>query len=128
MGDSLRGCEFMTDVVTARKRRRVRDESMQAVKTEQQEQLVEQVLNTYATSTSATLDQVQRGSVTGLDTSKLGQVYREKSKHSLVYAKKVAQEDAAVAAKILTEDLAGGAFISKKSPVPSQSNPRMAAA
>lgn len=107
-GESLRGMEHITDINTGRKRRRVRDEAIRATVIEQQEQLIQHVLDGYLTgndtSRARVEDQVKSNAVK-MDNSKLAKVYGTKAQEALVYAKRVAHEDARAAAEILADDL-----------------------
>ena len=80
IGESLRGMEHYTDISQARRRERLRSDAIR---------LVEEHQNRDKTIRS----------------KKLACMYRESAKESMVYASKIAEEDANVAAAILAEDL-----------------------
>eukprot|EP00985_Skeletonema_marinoi_P009755 scaffold4541_cov121-Skeletonema_marinoi.AAC.14 len=79
IGESLRGMERYTDISQARRRERLRSDAIK---------LVEEHQN---------LNETIR--------SKLACMYRETAEEAMVYARKIAEEDANIAAVILAEDL-----------------------
>eukprot|EP00984_Skeletonema_dohrnii_P004205 scaffold1480_cov106-Skeletonema_dohrnii-CCMP3373.AAC.6 len=82
IGESLRGMERYTDISQARRRERLRSDTIKIVEEHQN------------------LDETLR--------SKLACMYRETAKEAMVYARKIAEEDANIlniAAAILAEDL-----------------------
>lgn len=89
IGESLRGMENMTDVVGFLQRKRVKDEAYEAVYTEQQDQHRKSSLRTSVSWNSEAL----------------AETYSSKTKEALVYARRIAQEDALVSAEIMIEDL-----------------------
>ena len=93
IGESLRGMEHYTDISKARRREQLRSNSIR---------LVEEHQN---------LDKTSR--------NKLACMYRESAKEAMMYARKIAEEDANVAAAILTEDLKQGVDDVSSSPSPS---------
>jgi len=106
-GESLRGMEHITDTTIGRKRRRVQEEAIQATMFEQQEQLIQHVLDGYFINNSnrARVEDQVKSRALKMNSSKLANVYGAKAQEALVYAKRVGQEDAKVAAEILAADL-----------------------
>ena len=79
IGESLRGMEHYTDISRTLERKRVRSDSIR---------VVEELQNLDTTSSD-----------------ELAYVYQQRTKKALLYARSIAEEDAKVAATILTEDL-----------------------
>mmetsp|Transcript_37863 Transcript_37863/g.79803 ORF Transcript_37863/g.79803 Transcript_37863/m.79803 type:complete len:323 (+) Transcript_37863:74-1042(+) len=109
-GDSLRGMEHLTDVSSGRKRRRIKDDAIQATIVEQNKQLIDRVLETYAASNSNSSDSLMAESrlkkrALWMDNRKLATMYRDNSKDALLHAKRVGVDDAKVAAEILSQDM-----------------------
>lgn len=103
-GESLRGMEYITDIANGRKRRRVdiRRDAMGAIVIEQRAQFVRHIL--LSRDTRRTVDQIKSGTLE-MDHCKLAGVYGSKAREAMVYAKRVGEDDAKVAAAILAEDL-----------------------
>lgn len=109
-GDSLRGLEHITDANIGRKRRRVQGEAIRAAVVEQQEQLVQHVLHVAhsAGEDGAEAEDRARAGATRMDAARLAAAYGPRTRGALNYARRVAQEDAQIAAEILAEDLRVG--------------------
>ena len=97
IGESLRGMEHHTDISKARGRERLRSDVIRLVDEHQNLQEIE-------------------------NRSKLACMYRERTKEALVSSRKVAEEDARIAAAILAEDLKHGADVVAPSLTPSTLN------
>jgi len=82
IGEALRGMEHCTDISQACRRERLRSDAIRLIQEHQN------------------LDETTR--------SKLACMYRETAKEAMVYARKIAEEDANIAAATLTEDLKQG--------------------
>mmetsp|Transcript_15442 Transcript_15442/g.33200 ORF Transcript_15442/g.33200 Transcript_15442/m.33200 type:complete len:283 (-) Transcript_15442:113-961(-) len=120
-GESLRGMEHMTELIIGRKRLKTKIMAIKVVTlmTEQQEQQqLEQQLhyvssdssddtnNDGKNTTSTTMarkDKSKKG--LGNHRSTLAEMYRLKARQALLYAIRVGEEDAKVAAEILAEDI-----------------------
>jgi hypothetical protein len=100
-GDSLRGMEHITDLSMGKLRQAAKNEAIKSVNEEQCRQLLVKALSCASTSESVAL------STDGfrVDTAELSNVYSQKTKASLMYAKQLAEEDARVAAEILAQDM-----------------------
>mmetsp|Transcript_29113 Transcript_29113/g.60691 ORF Transcript_29113/g.60691 Transcript_29113/m.60691 type:complete len:330 (-) Transcript_29113:67-1056(-) len=118
-GESLRGLEHVTHPSIGRDRRRVRDTAIHAAVREQREQLVRNVMDAYLDNNNED-DSVVGGdngeersaredramsSAMKMDNAKLAKVYGAEAREALAYARRVAKEDAEVAAEILAQDL-----------------------
>lgn len=111
-GESLRGMENVTDAVTGEKRQRVQDEAIRAVMVDQQGQLSRHIVGGHfggpsCDSPSPSLSDLMRvkGQAARLDAGLIARAYGTKARESLEYARCVAEEDEAIAAAILAEDL-----------------------
>lgn len=109
-GESLRGMEHITDLHTGRKRRRIKAEAIQSVMMEQQTQLINTVLDSYAVDSDMPYEEDDRidqvlNNATRMDTKKIAEVYASKSKEAYRYATMVAEDAAKNATAILTQDL-----------------------
>mmetsp|Transcript_14510 Transcript_14510/g.34982 ORF Transcript_14510/g.34982 Transcript_14510/m.34982 type:complete len:317 (+) Transcript_14510:56-1006(+) len=126
-GESLRGMERFTDIATGRRRQRVTEEAIRVVEVEQREQLIQHVLESSAAAavsggggggdvdTRAAVMELMSRAVQ-IDASKLARVYGDKTGEAYSYARRVAREDAEIAASILAEDLRGEPSPSRSSP------------
>jgi len=119
-GESLRGMEYMTDLLIGRKRRKTKIMAIRIVTlmTEQQQQQLDQQLH-YVPSNSSDDTNNDGKNITsrtmarkdklkkGLDNhrSTLAEMYRLKARQALLYAIRVGEEDAKVAAEILAENI-----------------------
>ena len=110
-GESLRGMEHLTDAETGRRRRRVQDEAMRAVEDGQRgRKLALRVLEISSSSlggssySSFSIHQAMKEAAK-VDAARLARAYGSKAREALAYARAVAEEDARVASRILTEDL-----------------------
>ncbi len=102
-GESLRGMERITDHADGLRRRRAQEEAVRAAVIEQGERLSPNLYhdcdpNETNANASAGLNMPESA-------EKLAKSYGDRSSEALAYACRVAQEDAAVAAEILAEDL-----------------------
>lgn len=114
-GQSLRGLEHVTHQSIGRKRRLVKQTAIRAAVTEQRNQLVGHVLDTYYRAKddeavngvryeSRAAEDRSSGDVIKMDGKKIAEAYGAEASEALDYARRVAREDAAVAAEILVED------------------------
>ena len=106
-GDSLRGVEHLTAPVLGHQRRRLKKEAHRAVAAEQRVQLVGHVLDSYfaARGGDASAEERVQRMATAMDGGRIAKVYRPPARGSLAYARRLANEDAKVAAEILAQDL-----------------------
>jgi flagellar biosynthesis regulator FlaF len=106
-GESLRGMENITNLQHGKQRQSEKVEAIRAAIQEQQEQLVFNVLELYdatsASSPTSSTASITR-SVLRLNAAKLSKVYSGKTQEALAYSRRVAAEDAIVAAEILEQD------------------------
>jgi hypothetical protein len=101
-GESLRGMEHITDLSTGKLRQAAKNEAIKSVNEEQCRQLLVKALSGVSTSDAVvalSADELR------VDTARLSNVYSQKTKAAVMYAKLLAEEDARVAAEILADDL-----------------------
>lgn len=110
--ESLRGLEHLTDASIGRFRRRVKCEAIQAVLDEQQRHLIQHVLAASCLVGEDAKDRARERAME-MDHSKLAKVYAEKTREARAYARRIAAEDAAVAAEVWAE---GDAAADRSSP------------
>lgn len=99
-GESLRGMELCTNLSMRQKRLQIKDDTMLAVLFEQEEQY--EAFWHHSDNSSFDPAEIK---LRKWDTSRLAKAYQANAKGSLVYALRVADEDAKEAADILAEDL-----------------------
>jgi len=119
-GESLRGLEHVTHPSIGHDRRCVRDTAIHAAMREVCEQLASNVLDVYLDNNneddivvggkngeerSVREDRARRSAIK-IDNAKLAKAYGAEAQEALAYARRVAKEDAEVAAEILAQDLA----------------------
>lgn len=105
-GESLRGMEIITDLSAGKSRRLSRDAAIKSVDQEQCRQVLVHALkccNGDVSLLNAVECDVLRGFV--IDRTELSRVYGEKTKDALAYSRRLAEEDARMAAEILSQDL-----------------------
>ncbi len=101
-GESLRGMERITDHANGLKRQRVAEEAIRVTVIEQREQFSLKFRRDDDTDANAPCESPEMAMLGNI---KMAKVYGTKSREALVYARRVVQEDAVVAAEILAEDL-----------------------
>ena len=101
-GESLRGMEHITDLSAGKSRRLSRDAAIKSVDQEQCRQVLVHALKCCHGDVSLLKLDVQ-GFV--IDRTELSRVYGEKTKDALAYSRRLAEEDARMAAEILSQDL-----------------------
>jgi len=104
-GESLRGMEHITDLSMGKSRRLSRDTAIKSVNQEQCRQVLIHAL-TICNGDVSLLNTIQFD-VEGfkVDRTELARVYGEKTKDALAYSRRLAEEDAKMAAEILSQDL-----------------------
>eukprot|EP00956_Cyclotella_meneghiniana_P004558 scaffold5609_cov23-Cyclotella_meneghiniana.AAC.2 len=104
-GESLRGMEHITDLSMGKSRRLSRDTAIKSVNQEQCRQVLIHAL-TICHGDVSLLNTIQFD-VQGfkVDRTELARVYGEKTKDALAYSRRLAEEDAKLAAEILSQDL-----------------------
>mmetsp|Transcript_29242 Transcript_29242/g.61692 ORF Transcript_29242/g.61692 Transcript_29242/m.61692 type:complete len:302 (-) Transcript_29242:1082-1987(-) len=102
------GMEHFTDFISGRKRRRVREEAIQATMQEQKRQLIDRVIEAFTApnaSDSQIIHHQVKKKALRMDNHKLAVLYKDKSKDALLRAMRTGEEDAEVAAAILAQDM-----------------------